>query len=62
TEHEVVVQEAAAGEYTALQERYDDAFQARRQAAIDLATARSAGDRARADAMAREFLQGDEQL
>ncbi|NIQ54199.1 MAG: hypothetical protein GWN85_12165, partial [Gemmatimonadetes bacterium] len=56
------MQEAAAGEYTALQERYDDAFQARRQAAIDLATARSAGDRARADAMAREFLQGDEQL
>ncbi|MGK7311418.1 MAG: sodium:solute symporter [Candidatus Longimicrobiales bacterium M2_2A_002] len=62
TEHELVVQEAAGGEYSELQERYDDAFQARRQAAIDLATARSAGDRARADAMVREFLQGNEQL
>jgi SSS family transporter len=62
TEHELVVQEQAASEYTALQERYDDAFQARRQAAIDLATARDAGDRATAAAMAAEFLAGNEEL
>ncbi|MDX1675511.1 MAG: sodium:solute symporter [Longimicrobiales bacterium] len=61
-EHELAVQEAAASEYTELQTRYDDAFQARRQAAVDLATARSAGDRAMAEAMAREFLEGDERL
>ncbi len=62
TEHELVVQEQAASEYTALQERYDHAFQARRQAAIDLATARDAGDRALAQAMARQFLEDDQRL
>lgn len=62
TEHELVVQEQAASQYTALQQRYDDAFQARRQAAIDLAAARDAGDRATAEAMARQFLAGNEQL
>ena len=61
-EHDLAVQEAATDEYTALRERYDDAFQARRQAAIDLATARSAGDQALAQRMVDQFLAGNEQL
>ncbi|MFP4623059.1 MAG: sodium:solute symporter family transporter [Gemmatimonadota bacterium] len=61
-EHEATVQAEAGDEYEALRSRYDDAFQARRQAAIDLATARSEGDRVLADRMVAEFLTADESL
>jgi SSS family solute:Na+ symporter len=61
-EHAATVQAEAGEEYAALQARYDDAFQARRQAAIDLASARSAGDRALAERMTAEFLAGDDAL
>jgi solute:Na+ symporter, SSS family len=62
TEHDLAVRQGAANELTLLQDRYDDAFQARRQAALELATARSAGDRARAERMADEFLAGNDRL
>ncbi len=61
-EHELAVQAGAGAEYSQLQERYDDAFQTRRQAAIDLATARGAGDRVLADRMVEEFLAGNDRV
>jgi len=61
-EHETAVRAGAATEYAEIQDRYDDAFQARRQAAIDLATARSAGDRVLADRMVEEFLSGNDRI
>jgi Na+(H+)/acetate symporter ActP len=62
TDHELAVEEQAPAEYTALRQQYDDAFQARRQAAIDLASARDAGDKAAAQRMADEFLADNQQL
>ncbi len=61
-EHEGTVQAEAPAEYDALRSRYDHAFQARRAAAVDLATARSTGDRALADRMVEEFLAADDDL
>jgi Na+/proline symporter len=61
-EHGATVQVEAATEYERLQSRYDDAFQARRQAAVDLATARSAGDQILADRMVDRFLAADDDL
>jgi len=62
TDHELAVEEQAPAEYTALRQQYDDAFQARRQDAIDLAAARDAGDRAAARHMADEFLTDNQRL
>jgi solute:Na+ symporter, SSS family len=61
-EHATAVEAGAGQEYSQLQSRYDDAFQARRQAAVDLATARSTGDRLQADRMVQEFLAGNDRL
>ena len=47
------------GEYGALTERYDAAFEARRNAALEYAGARSAGDETRAAAVTQRFLAGD---
>ena len=62
TEHATAVQEEVAAEYQALEDRYRNAHQARRQAAVDLATARSAGDQALARRMADEFLAGNRRI
>ena len=61
-EHEAAVEAEAGPEYAELEERYRNAFQARRQAAVELATARDAGDSALADAMVREFLAGNDEV
>jgi Na+/proline symporter len=62
TDHELAVEQQAPAEFTALRQQYDDAFQARRQDAIDLAAARDAGDRAAAQHMANEFLTDNQRL
>jgi SSS family solute:Na+ symporter len=61
-DHEAAVRDGAPTEFAQLQDRYDQAFQARRTAALDLAAARSDGDRALADRMVAEFLDGNDQV
>ena len=65
-EHRAAVETAPsaqiAGEYGALTERYDAAFDVRRDAALEYASARSAGDEARAAAVAERFLAGDAEM
>jgi SSS family solute:Na+ symporter len=61
-DHAAAVEADAGAEFADLEARYDRAFQTRRQAAMELAAARSAGDRALADRMVQEFLAGDDEL
>ncbi|HSH46703.1 MAG TPA: sodium:solute symporter [Longimicrobiales bacterium] len=62
TEHDATVRSSAAVEYQALEQRYDEAFQARRAAALEFARARDAGDIAAAERMAATFMEGDSRL
>jgi len=61
-EHDTAARTGAPTEYAQLEARYDNAFQTRRQAALELATARSTGDRLLADRMTQEFLAGNDQV
>jgi Na+/proline symporter len=65
-EHRAAVETAPEaqiiGAYGALTERYDAAFELRRDAALEYAGARNAGDEARAAAVAERFLAGDAEM
>jgi SSS family transporter len=65
-EHRAAVETAPdaqiVGAYGTLTERYDAAFETRRDAALEFAGARSAGDEARAAAVTERFLAGDAEM
>jgi Na+/proline symporter len=65
-EHRAAVETAPdaqiVGAYGTLTERYDAAFETRRDAALEFAGARSAGDEARAATVTERFLAGDAEM
>jgi solute:Na+ symporter, SSS family len=62
TAHDAVVRDAAVVEYRDIHARYDAAFEERRELAYRYSEARSAGDRALAAELARDFAEGNRRV